>query len=64
LDSRKPNNPIKKLETELNKEFSTEESRRAEKLLTGIEFNCMLGRVVAKTDATSDSRDMNSRKIT
>jgi hypothetical protein len=26
LDSRKPNNPIKKWNTELNKEFSTEES--------------------------------------
>jgi hypothetical protein len=25
LDSRKPNNPIKKWSTELNKEFSTEE---------------------------------------
>jgi hypothetical protein len=30
LDSRKPNNPIKKLGTELNKEFSTEEYEVAE----------------------------------
>ena len=33
LDSRKPNNPIKKLGTELNKEFSSKESRMAEKHL-------------------------------
>jgi hypothetical protein len=33
LDSRKPNNRIKKWGTELNKEFSTEEYRRAEKHL-------------------------------
>jgi hypothetical protein len=31
LDSRKSNNPIKKWGTELNKEFSSEEYRRAEK---------------------------------
>jgi hypothetical protein len=31
LDSRKPNNPIKKCGTELNKEFSTEEYQIAEK---------------------------------
>jgi hypothetical protein len=33
LDSRKPNNPIKKWGTELNKEFSAEEYRMAEKHL-------------------------------
>jgi hypothetical protein len=33
LDSRKPNNPIKKWGTELNKEFSTEEYQMAEKHL-------------------------------
>jgi hypothetical protein len=33
LDSRKSNNPIKKWGTELNKEFSAEEYRRAEKHL-------------------------------
>jgi hypothetical protein len=33
LDSRNSNNPIKKWSTELNKEFSSEEYRRAEKLL-------------------------------
>jgi hypothetical protein len=33
LDSRKPNNPIEKWGTELKNEFSTEECRRAEKLL-------------------------------
>ena len=33
LDSRKPNNPIKKWGTELNKEFSTEEYVMAEKHL-------------------------------
>jgi hypothetical protein len=30
LDSRKPNNPIKKWDTGLNREFSTEEFRMAE----------------------------------
>jgi hypothetical protein len=33
MDSRKPNNPIKKWGTELNKEFSPEEYRMAEKHL-------------------------------
>jgi hypothetical protein len=33
LDSRKPNNPIKKWSTELNKEFSTEEYQMVEKHL-------------------------------
>jgi hypothetical protein len=33
MDSRKSNNPIKKWGTELNKEFSTEEYRKAEKHL-------------------------------
>ena len=33
LDSRKPNNAIKKWGTELNKEFSTEECQMAEKYL-------------------------------
>jgi hypothetical protein len=33
LDSRNSNNPINKWGTELNKEFSTEEYRRAEKHL-------------------------------
>jgi hypothetical protein len=33
LDSRNSNNPIKKCGTELNKEFSTEEYRKAEKHL-------------------------------
>jgi hypothetical protein len=33
LDSRKPNDPIKKWGTELNKEFSTEEYGMAEKHL-------------------------------
>jgi hypothetical protein len=33
MDSRKSNNPIKKWCTGLNKEFSTEEYRRAEKHL-------------------------------
>jgi hypothetical protein len=31
LDSREPNNPIEKWDTELNKEFSTEEYQMAEK---------------------------------
>jgi hypothetical protein len=31
LDSTKPNYPVKKWGTELNREFSTEESRMAEK---------------------------------
>ena len=33
LDCRKPNNPIKKWGTELNKEFSTEEYQMAKKYL-------------------------------
>jgi hypothetical protein len=33
MDSRKPNSPIRKWVTELNKEFSTEEYRMAEKQL-------------------------------
>jgi hypothetical protein len=33
LDSRKPNNPIKTWDEELNKEFSTEESQMAVKYL-------------------------------
>ena len=33
LDPRKPNNPIRKWSTELNKEFSHEELQMAEKLL-------------------------------
>ena len=33
LDAREPNNPIKKWGSELNKEFSTEEYRMAEKHL-------------------------------
>jgi hypothetical protein len=33
VDSRKPNNPIKKWGSELNKEFSPEEYRMAEKHL-------------------------------
>jgi hypothetical protein len=33
LDSRKPNNPIKTWDTELNKEFSTEEYGMPEKHL-------------------------------
>jgi hypothetical protein len=33
LDSNKPNNPIKKWGTELNKEYSTEEYQMAEKQL-------------------------------
>jgi hypothetical protein len=37
LDSRKPNNPIKKWGTELNKKFSTEEYRMAEKHLKNIQ---------------------------
>jgi hypothetical protein len=36
LDSRKTNYPIKKWGTELNKEFSTEEYRKAEKFLKNI----------------------------
>jgi hypothetical protein len=33
VDSRKSNNPIKKWDSELNKEFSPEECRMAEKYL-------------------------------
>jgi hypothetical protein len=33
IDSRGPNNPIKSWETELNREFSTEEIQMAEKNL-------------------------------
>ena len=41
LDSRKPNDPIKKWGTELNKEFSTEEYGMAEKHLKKILFNIL-----------------------
>ena len=38
LDPRKPNNPIKKWGTELNKEFSSEELQMAEKHLINLNF--------------------------
>ena len=38
LDSREPNNPIKKWGTELNKEFSTEETPMAEKHLNKSDY--------------------------
>jgi hypothetical protein len=37
LNSRNSNNPIKKWVTELNKEFSSEEFRRAEKHLKNVQ---------------------------
>jgi hypothetical protein len=37
LDSRKPNNPVKKWGTELKKEFSTEEYQMAEKHLKNVQ---------------------------
>jgi hypothetical protein len=37
LDSRKPNDPIKNWGTELNKEFSTEEYKMAEKHLKNVQ---------------------------
>jgi hypothetical protein len=39
LDSRKPNNPIKTWETELNKEFSTKEYQMAEKHLKNVQHS-------------------------
>jgi hypothetical protein len=38
LDSRKPNNPMKKWGTELNKEFSTEEYQMAEMILKNVQY--------------------------
>ena len=48
LDSRKPNNPIKKWGTELNKEFSTEEYQMAEKHLKNVQKSLIIGEMQIK----------------
>jgi hypothetical protein len=49
MDSRKSNNPIKKWSTELNKEFSTEEYRMAEKHLKKHPASLMIREMQIKT---------------
>jgi hypothetical protein len=48
VDSRKSNNPIKKWGTELNKEFSTEEYRMAEKHLKKCSTSLISGKCKSK----------------
>ena len=49
VDSRKLNNPIKKWGTKLNKEFSTEEYRRAEKHLKKCSISLVITEMQIKT---------------
>jgi hypothetical protein len=49
LDSREPNNPFKKWGTELNKEFSTEEYRMAEKHLKKCSTSLVIREMQIKT---------------
>jgi hypothetical protein len=49
LDSRKSNKPIKKGGAELNKEFSTEEYRMAEKHLKKCSTSLIIGEMQIKT---------------
>jgi hypothetical protein len=49
LDSRKPNNSIKKWVTELNKELSTEEYRMAEKHLKKCSTSLIIREMQIKT---------------
>jgi hypothetical protein len=49
LDSRKSHNSIKKWGTELNKEFSTEEYRRAEKHLKNVSTSLIIREMQIKT---------------
>ena len=49
LDSRNPNNPIKKWGTELNKEFSTEEYQMAEKHLKKCSTSLVIWEMQIKT---------------
>jgi hypothetical protein len=55
LDSRNANNPIKKLCTELNKEFSTEEHRMAEKHLKICSTSLIIRKMQIKTTRNSTS---------
>jgi outer membrane protein assembly factor BamD (BamD/ComL family) len=49
LDSKEPNNPIKKWGRELNKEFSTEEYRTAEKNLKKFSTSLVIREMQVKT---------------
>jgi hypothetical protein len=49
MDSRKPNNPSKKWGTELNKEFSIEEYRMAEKHLKKYSTSLIIREMQIKT---------------
>jgi hypothetical protein len=55
LDSRKPNNPIEKWGTELNKEFSTKKYGRAEKHLKKCSTSLVIREMQIKTNAKSIS---------
>ena len=49
MDSRKSNNPIKKWDTELNKEFSSEEYQMAEKQLKKCSTSLIIREIQMKT---------------
>jgi hypothetical protein len=49
LDSRKPNNPVKKWGAKLNKEFSTEEYQMAEKHLKKYSTSLIIGEMQIRT---------------
>jgi hypothetical protein len=49
LDSREPNNPIKKWGTELNREFSTEETQIAEKNIRKCSTSLVIREMQIKT---------------
>jgi hypothetical protein len=49
LDSREPNNPVKKWSTELNKEFSTEQYQMAEKHLKRCSTSLVIREMQIKT---------------
>jgi hypothetical protein len=53
LEFRKPNKPIKKQGTELNKEFSTEEYRMSENQLKKCSTSLIIREMQIKTDSTS-----------
>jgi hypothetical protein len=61
LDSRKPNNPIKKRCTEINKEFSTEEYRMTEKHLKKCSTSLIIREMQIKTTLRFQSEWLRSK---